>query len=95
MMNLTETVVVAVITVGVAGTAYTVMGPAALTHKAEATAAQATCQAVDAAVVAYVAERGAAPRGIGDLRPYVRGDITAYRLDEGIAVGPGCPRAAR
>lgn len=93
-MNLTETAVVAVITVGVAGAAYTMLAPASLTDRAQSTAAEATCRAVDAAVVAYVQEFGVAPRGIADVRPFVRGNITGYRLDKGVAVGPGCPPAA-
>ena len=89
-MNLTETTVVAVITVSVAGAAFTALNPAALSRRADITAAQATCRALDAAVVAFAEERGIMPHTITDVRPYVRGDITAYRIKDGVVAGPGC-----
>lgn len=66
------------------------MSPARTAHRAEVAADRVSCRAVDLAVVAYVEQRAAPPRVIADLRPYVRGDITAYRLHNGAVVGPGC-----
>lgn len=90
-MNFTEMMVAAVLTTGVAGAAYTAVDMDALTAQAERTAAEATCKAVDTGVAAYVEANGDAPATITQIGEYVRGDITAYRLDNGVAVGPGCP----
>jgi hypothetical protein len=27
---------------------------------------------------------------VNDLKPYVRGDISEYRISRGVAAGPGC-----
>ncbi len=82
----------AAITVSVAGVSYLAYNPEALKARAEAVAEQADCRAVDQAILAYVAEHDAAPQAVTDLRPYVRGDISAYRIVDGLAAGPGCPR---
>ncbi len=81
----------AVITVSAAGVSYVAINPEALTARAEAVADQAGCRAVEQAIAAYTAAHDRAPRSITALRPYVRGDISAYRLVGGRAAGPGCP----
>lgn len=80
----------AAITVSVAGLSYVAFNPAALTERATTVAEQATCRTVDQAIAAYAAVHGADPRTITDLGPYVRGDISAYRIERGLAAGPGC-----
>jgi hypothetical protein len=59
-------------------------------RNARVVASQATCRTVDSAIVAYVAVHDEAPRLIDDLTEYVNGDITAYRIVDGVAAGPGC-----
>ena len=46
---------------------------------------------VDTAIVEYLAQHGVAPADIEQIRPDVRGDVSAYRIVDGRAVGPGCP----
>ncbi|MGX6607518.1 hypothetical protein ACWKSP_36150 [Micromonosporaceae bacterium Da 78-11] len=58
--------------------------------QARVVAAQASCHTVDTAIVAYVSIHDRAPRSIADLAGYVKGDITAYRIVDGLATGPGC-----
>jgi hypothetical protein len=41
-------------------------------------------------VVAYAAVYDEDPKSIADLSDLVDGDITAYRLVDGAAAGPGC-----
>ncbi len=81
----------AVITVSAAGVSYVAINPEALTARAEAVADQAGCRAVEQAILAYVTTHDEPPRSITALRPYVRGDISAYRVVRGAAAGPGCP----
>ena len=80
----------AAITVSVVGLSYVAYNPAVLTHRAETVADQATCRAVDQAIVAYAAVNDTPARSVGDLEPYVKGDISAYRIVRGAAAGPGC-----
>ena len=80
----------AAITVSVAGVSYVAFNPEVLTARAETVADQAGCRAVDQAILAYVSVHDEAPRSVTDLRPYVRGDISAYRIVRGAAAGPGC-----
>ena len=89
-MNLPEIAMAAAITVSVAGLSYVAFNPGEATKSADSTAAAATCRAVDEAIVAYAGATGAQPRSIADLRPYVRGDVSAYRIVKGAAAGPGC-----
>jgi hypothetical protein len=83
----------AAITVSVAGLSYVAFNPDSLTDRAETVADQATCRAVDQAIVAYAAMNGGTARSITDLEPYVQGDISAYRIKAGVAAGPGCATA--
>ena len=80
----------AAITVSVAGLSYVAYNPGVLTERASTVADQATCRAVDSAIVAYTSVNSAQPRAVADLQPYVKGDISAYRIVRGAAAGPGC-----
>ena len=90
-VQISELAVVAAVTVGVTGASYAAFNPGALVHRAEVVAHRADCRTVDAAIVAYVARNGVAPGRIGQIKPYVRGDVSAYRIVDGRAAGPGCP----
>jgi hypothetical protein len=57
---------------------------------AETVARQASCRTVDEAIAGYTAQHGTAPTRIKQLQPWVRGDISAYRIVQGRAAGPGC-----
>lgn len=89
-MHLSEVAVAAALTVSIAGVSYAAFDSGALTDRAQTVADAATCRTLESAVVAYVAEHDAGPRTITDLRPYVRGDVTKYHLQDGLPVGPGC-----
>ena len=89
-MNVSEAAMVAAITLSVAGSSYAALNTGGLTGRAELVADQAGCHAVNQAILGYVAEHDSAPRRIADLKPYVDGDISAYRLVHGVATGPGC-----
>jgi hypothetical protein len=92
-VHISEVATAAAITVSVAGLSYVAFNPAVLTDRAETVADQATCRAVDQAIVAYGAVNETAARSIGDLEPYVNGDISRYRILRGAAAGPGCATA--
>jgi hypothetical protein len=81
---------VATVTLGTAGVSYVVLNPDRLEDQAQSVADQATCRTVDSAIVAFVAATGADPTSTAELARYVRGDITAYRIVDGQAAGPGC-----
>ena len=83
----------AAITVSVAGLSYVAFNPSVLTDRAETVADQATCRAVDQALAAYAAMHETPAGSIADVRPYVRGDISQYRIVHGAAAGPGCAGA--
>jgi hypothetical protein len=80
----------AAVTVSVAGVSYAALDPQELEEQSRVVADQATCRTVDSAIVAYVGVTGSDPRTIADLAGYVKGDITAYRIVDGMAAGPGC-----
>jgi len=80
----------AAITVSIAGVSYAAFNTDALTRSAETVAAKADCRAVDQAIVAYLIDHDGAPRTVAELRTYVRGDISGYRIVDGLAEGPGC-----
>ena len=80
----------AAITVSVAGLSYVAFNPTVLTRQAETVADQAKCRAVDQAIVAYAAVNDRPARSIRDVQPYVKGDISSYRIVGGTAAGPGC-----
>jgi hypothetical protein len=66
------------------------MDPTGLERDARGVADQATCRSVDTAIVAYAALNDADPATIAQLAGYVKGDITGYRIVDGVAAGPGC-----
>ena len=66
------------------------MNPAEAEQRAREVAGQATCRTVDSAIVAYVSIHDEDPKKIADLTDFVNGDITAYRIVDGMAAGPGC-----
>ena len=89
-MNITEVAMAAAVTVSIAGVSYAAFNTDALISRTEKVAAAVTCRTVDDAIVAYVAQHDAAPTRIAQLKPYVKGDISAYRITKGVAAGPGC-----
>lgn len=89
-MNLSEVAMAAAITVSTVGLAYVALSPDDLGGTAQQVADQASCRTVDTAIAAYLAQQDAAPTTIEQLRSWVRGDISAYRIVDGRAAGPGC-----
>jgi hypothetical protein len=81
----------ATVTLSVAGVSYAALKPKEAERQARDVAARATCRAIDAAVAAFYAVHDRPPTKMSDLAPYVRGDITAYRIVNGMTAGPGCP----
>jgi hypothetical protein len=94
-VQITEVAMAAAITISLGGVSYAAFNTDAVTEKARTVATQADCRAVDTAIVAYLAENDAAPRQIADVERYVRGDISAYRIVDGLAAGPGCETVNR
>ncbi len=80
----------AAVTLSAAGASYSALNPDKLENQARVVAAAASCDTVDTAIVAYLARTDQVPTSIGDLAGYVKGDITAYRIVDGTAAGPGC-----
>jgi hypothetical protein len=74
----------------IAGASYTALNPDRAVKQAQEVAATASCRTVDAAITAYVAIHDEPPTRIADLVGYVKGDIAAYRIVDGVAAGPGC-----
>jgi hypothetical protein len=89
-VNLSEVALAAAITVSISGVSYVALSPADLGDTAQGVAGEATCRAVETAIVAYAAQHDAVPTAIAQLRPLVRGDLSAYRIVDGRAAGPGC-----
>ena len=89
-MHTTHVVVAATVTLSVAGVCYSQFDTRATEQKARAVAEQATCRAVDSAIVAYAGVHGGPPASITDLTGYLKGDVRAYRIVRGQAAGPGC-----
>ena len=80
----------AAVTLSVGSVCYAALSPDELVAKSRTVADQATCDTVDAAIVAYAGAHDRGPLSIADLAGYVKGDITAYRIVGGMAAGPGC-----
>jgi hypothetical protein len=89
-VQLTELMMAAAITVSVGGVAYAELNPDEISAPAREVAAQATCRTVDTAIAAYMAVYDEEPATVADLADLVEGDITAYRIADGVAAGPGC-----
>jgi hypothetical protein len=87
---MSEVALAAALTVSVAGVSYAAFRPNELEDSARTVADSATCRAVNAAIAGYLTSHDRAPRSIAELRPYVQGDISAYRIAGGVATGPGC-----
>ena len=80
----------AAVTVSISGVSYAALNPQRVEASARVVADQATCRTVDTAIIGYVAEHAEAPRSVRQLRGYVKGDISRYRIVDGMAAGPGC-----
>jgi hypothetical protein len=87
---LIEIAMASAITVSVGGTAYAVLNPRELQSRTQVVADKATCRTVDTAIVGYLMNNGTAPTSIRQLKDYVSGDISRYRIVDGVAAGPGC-----
>jgi hypothetical protein len=90
-VQINEAAVAAMVTIGIAAASYAAFNTDVLIHRAKVVAGAADCRSVDSAIVAYVAGHGVAPTSIDQIKRYVRGDVSRYRIVEGKAVGPGCP----
>jgi hypothetical protein len=88
---LSEVAMAAAVTLSIGGVAYAALNTDAVTQPARTVASAADCRAVDTAITAYVAEWDRTPTTLDEIRPYILGDISAYRIVEGLATGPGCP----
>lgn len=80
----------AAVTVSVAGVSYAAFDPDKAEEHAREVAAEATCRTVDSAITAYVALHDEDPASIADVEEFVKGDISAYSIVNGMAAGPGC-----
>ncbi|HEY0535997.1 MAG TPA: hypothetical protein VGD29_30805 [Actinoplanes sp.] len=89
-VQLIHLAVASAVTASIAGVSYAAFKPKDVEHRARVVAAQADCRAVNEAIVAYVSINDRDPKSIADLRGLVQGDISAYRIVEGLAAGPGC-----
>jgi hypothetical protein len=89
-VHVTQIAMAAAVTLSITGVCYTALNPDDLEQAAREAAAQATCRTVDSAIVAYIGLHGEPPASIAELTGYVKGDITAYRIVDGQAAGPGC-----
>lgn len=84
------------ITISAGGVCYAASNADVLNGAAHTVASQSYCHAVNTAIAAYLAQYDAAPHRIADVERYVSGDISGYRIMNGLAAGPGCePVAAR
>ena len=90
-MKAMETAVVMTVTLSTVAIAWTQMDAPRMSARTVAAAAQVSCHTVETAIAAYATDRGVPAATITDIRPYVLGDISAYRIDRGHAAGPGCP----
>ena len=89
-MHLSEVAMAAAITVSIAGVSYAALNTEGVRSTAQSAASRASCRTVTEAIVGYAALHDTAPTRIEQLRPWVQGDISAYRIVKGRAVGPGC-----
>lgn len=80
----------AAVTFSVGGVCYAALNPDELVAQSQSVADRAACRTVNTAIVAYVSVHDQGPATIADLSGYVNGDITAYRIVDGVAAGPGC-----
>ena len=78
------------VTLSVGTASYSALNPAKLEAQARLVADKATCRTVNTAIVGFIATNGTDPISVAQLRPYVQGDISRYRIVKGRAAGPGC-----
>ncbi|GGR35125.1 hypothetical protein GCM10010168_62020 [Actinoplanes ianthinogenes] len=78
------------VTLSVGTASYSALNPSKLEAQARLVADKATCRTVNTAIVGFIAMNGTDPTSIRQLRPYVQGDISRYRIVKGMAAGPGC-----
>jgi hypothetical protein len=64
-------------------------------QRAAVVSAQGDCRAVDFAILAYTTARSRTPVTVAELGEYDLGDLAAYRIEDGRAVGPGCTDPGR
>ncbi|WP_250004064.1 hypothetical protein [Actinoplanes sp. M2I2] len=89
-MHVPHIAVAAAVTLSVSAVCYSQFDTKRAEQQARTVAAQATCRAVDSAIVAYVGVHGDPPASTAQIAGYLDGDITAYRIVRGRAAGPGC-----
>jgi hypothetical protein len=89
---LIELAMTSALTVSIAGVSYAAYSPAKMEARAQVVADQATCRTVDTAIVGYLMNNDTVPTSVRQLEDYVRGDISRYRIVDGVAAGPGCAR---
>jgi hypothetical protein len=87
---LIEIAMTAAVTVSISGVSYAALNPEKLTAGTQVVADRATCRTVESAIVAFIAVNDAGPASVRQLKPFVVGDISRYRIVEGRAAGPGC-----
>ena len=78
------------ITLSICGVGYAALNPGELKPRVQVVADQATCHTVNTAITGYLMNNGEAPTSIRQIKSYVRGDISRYRIVGGVAAGPGC-----
>ncbi|GIE78162.1 hypothetical protein Aph02nite_41120 [Actinoplanes philippinensis] len=91
-MRLIEIAMTSAITMSIGGVSYVALNPAQYKSRAQTVADQATCRTVDTAIMGYLMNTGTTPTSVRQLKDYVRGDISKYRIVNGMAAGPGCPQ---
>jgi hypothetical protein len=89
-MNLMEVTVSLTVVLGASAAAVAAMSMPSPTGKAQTAGAAATCHTVEDAYAAYSTDHGVPPQRIADIRAYVSGDISGYRLTKDGVAGPGC-----
>lgn len=97
IVKLTEFAVSLVVTTGAAAAMSVALDLPALASGTTATAQRVGCRAVETALAAYLAEHDAPPARTADLRPYLAGDVSGYRIVPGppaAVAGPGCDAPA-
>jgi len=90
-VHMNEAVVAAAVTVSISGVSYAAFSSDTLLRRTEVVVGAAECRSVDTAIVGYLALNGVEPTTIEQVQPYVRGDVSTYRIVNGQAAGPGCP----
>jgi hypothetical protein len=90
-MRLTEVVMSMGVALGGLAAAVHVLDLPVLSQRSERVATTASCRAVNLAILAYASRTDTVPTHVEQVRPWVTGDVSAYRLVDGVATGPGCP----